>query len=95
MKTYLRYVPTTTFGVVASSSQCTDVLLDGKGKRATAACLEEACTFDLRQGAKVVQCRREGTGPGFRIGVVRHGFGRLGDCVPPASIKFNQSIINR
>ena len=53
MKAYLRYVPTTTFGVVASSSQCTDVLLDGKGKRATTACLEEACTFDLRQGSKV------------------------------------------
>jgi hypothetical protein len=53
MKAYLRYVPTTTFGVVASSSQCTDVLLDAKGKRATTACLEEACTYDLRQGAKV------------------------------------------
>lgn len=53
MKAYLRYVPTTTFGVVASSAQCTDVLLDGKGKRAIAACLEEACAFDLRLGAKV------------------------------------------
>lgn len=56
MKAYLRYVPTTTFGVVASSAQCTDVLLDGKGKRAIAACLEEACVFDLRQGAKVRVC---------------------------------------
>lgn len=53
MKAYLRYVPTTTFGVVASSAQCTDVLLDAKGKRAVTACLEEACVFDLRQGAKV------------------------------------------
>lgn len=53
MKAYLRYVPTTTFGVVAASSQCTDVLLDARGKRAVTACLEEACAFDLRQGAKV------------------------------------------
>ena len=52
MKAYLRYVPTTTFGVVASP-QCTDVLVDASGKRVTTACLEEACTFDLRQGAKV------------------------------------------
>ncbi len=65
MKAYLRYVPTTTFGVVASASQCTDVLLDAKGRRATTACLEEVCTYDLRQGTKVrvgvcLRCRMRG-----------------------------------
>ena len=52
MKSYLRYVPTESFGVIASS-QCTDLLIDGTGKVAITPSLEDVCAFNLRQATNV------------------------------------------
>ena len=59
MHTYLRYVPTATFGLVASP-QCTDLLLDHQGKMAFTAALEDVAAFNLRAGTPVRTMRPPG-----------------------------------
>jgi len=53
MKTYLRYIPTKTFGIIAST-QCNDVLLDPKDKLAITANVQDVGVFNLRQANKVM-----------------------------------------
>jgi U3 small nucleolar RNA-associated protein 12 len=52
MKTYLRYIPTDSFGIIVSP-QCPDLLTDASGKLAITAALQDVCVFNLRQGSKV------------------------------------------
>jgi len=59
MKVYLRFVPTTTFGVVASPT-CTDLLLDPSGKLALTAALENVAVLNLRSGEPVRTLRPPG-----------------------------------
>ena len=59
MKVYLRFVPTATFGVVASPT-CTDLLLDPSGKLALTAALENVAVLNLRSGEPVRTLRPPG-----------------------------------
>ncbi|GAB5035806.1 wd repeat-containing protein 3 [Nannochloropsis oceanica] len=59
MKVYLRFVPTTTFGVVASPT-CTDLLLDPSGKLALTAALENVAVLNLRSGEPLRTLRPPG-----------------------------------